>query len=406
MENSTLLPAIRSKVGDWSFYVTTMRFDEVVRLVKAPDEVHERKGLSDWIQREAIESHADAISQYILNTPQRFLGSLIVGVYGGAPDWTPLDVKIPSDSGVSDAQREGIEGRLGLLRLNGEERLFAIDGQHRVAGIKKALAGVDDGDPLPSDCVSAIFVAHNASSATGKERTRRLFTTVNKRAKVIAKAANIALDEDNGFAIVTRRLIDSHWLFEDERKHILYGSGGAIPSGDETSMTSVVGLFEIVKDLYGDRKSFDQGRPSEASLETHFALCSGFLDAIIEEIPELNRVLVDGNGKPGDYRTAEKNHLLFRPAGQKVFARAAQLLVSRGIAVRGAVNALAKAELWLQSFCWHHILWEPVTKTMITGKSVLAEAQLLNLAGQQLRNKASGIRLAALLASKKAEGTA
>ncbi|MBZ0069163.1 MAG: DGQHR domain-containing protein [Thiobacillus sp.] len=401
MGNPTLLPAIRSKVGDWAFYVTTLSFDEVARLVKAPDEVHERKGLSDWIQREAIESHAKAIAKYIAETPQRFLGSLIVGVYGGAPDWNPIEVNIPQDSGITNEQREGIEGRLGLLRLSGDERLFAIDGQHRVAGIKLALAAEGRDDSLASDYVSAIFVAHNASTPAGKERTRRLFTTVNKRAKVIARAATIALDEDNGFAIVTRRLIDSHWLFEDARGHILYGSGGSIPVGDETAVTSVVGLYEIVKDLYGGRKSFDQERPPEEALEAHLQMCRDFLDALLSEVPEFGAVLIEANGKPGDYRTVERNHLLFRPAGQKVFARAVRLLASRGLSIVEAVRTLTKADLWLQNECWHHILWDPVTRTMITGKPVLAEAQLLSLAGQQLRNKSSGAKLAALLASKK-----
>ncbi|MEM5434733.1 DNA sulfur modification protein DndB [Paraburkholderia diazotrophica] len=399
--NPTLLPALRSRVGDWVFYVTTLSFGDVAKLIKAPDEVHERKALADWIQREAIESHAEGIAKYIVNTPQRFLGSLIVGVYDGAPDWRPLDIKIRDDEITAD-QQQNVEGRLGFLHLNGEEKLFAIDGQHRVAGIKLALKANYGKVDFASDYVSAIFVAHNASTTEGKERTRRLFTTVNKRAKVIAKAANIALDEDNGFAIVTRRLIDSHWLFEDQRKHILYQSSGAIPAGDETSMTSVVGLFEIVKDLYFGKKSLDQERPEESLLDQHLTLCVEFFDSIITLVPELQQVLVQKQGKPGDFRTPERNHLLFRPAGQRVFARAAQLLVSRGKSMHEAVTTLSTANMWLQDSHWHYILWEPVTQTMITGKTVIAEAQLLALAGQDPRNKSSAARLASLLASKTA----
>ena len=35
------------------------------------------------------------------------------------------------------------QARIGFLELQGTERLFALDGQHRVAGIKKAL---EDGE--------------------------------------------------------------------------------------------------------------------------------------------------------------------------------------------------------------------------------------------------------------------
>lgn len=400
MNKTALLPALRSKVGDWTFYVTTMRFDEVAKLIKAPDEVHERKALSDWIQREAIESHAKGIAKYIAETPQRFLGSLVVGVYGGAPDWMPLDVKRPPEASITEVQIEQLEGRIGLLSLSGEEKLFAIDGQHRVAGIKLALSNCDMNCDFASDYVSAIFVAHNASTEAGKERTRRLFTTVNKRAKVIAKAANIALDEDNGFAIVTRRLIDSHWLFEDARKHILYGSGGSISANENNAITSVVGLAEIVKDLYGGKKSFDQERPSEAELEKHLKLCSSFFDELIKRIPEYDDVFIKGNLNPGHYRTAENNHLLFRPAGQRAFARAVQLLFSRGMELGPAIEILRGVDLYLKNEEWHHILWDPVASAMITNKIVIAEAQLLRLSGQALRNQPSESKLDGLIKSK------
>ena len=401
MKTATLLPSLRSRVGDWNYYVTTLSFAEVAALVKAPDEVHERKKLADWIQREAIASHAEAISSYIVGNPQRFLGSLIVGVYGGSPDWTPLNVKVPADEGISDDQLERIEGRLGLLRLSGSESLFAIDGQHRVAGIKLALGDAKMVEQIGDDSVSAIFVAHDPKSEDGKERTRRLFTTVNKKARIVSKAARIALDEDDGFAIVTRRLIDSHWLFEDAKKFVLYTGGGSLPATDMTSITSVVGLFEIVKDLYGGPKGFDQIRPDDLLLESHLMLCTRFFDELIARIPEFKSVFVDAKRTPGSYRSPESNHMLFRPVGQRTFARAVQLLVGRKNAVGAAIKTLQSAELFIQKKPWHYIMWNPVDRTMIANKVLLAEAQLLRLAGQPLRNKTIGGKLDELLKSIK-----
>jgi DNA sulfur modification protein DndB len=400
MKTTTLLPSLRSRVGDWNYYVTTLSFEEVAALIKAPDEIHERKKLAEWIQREAIESHAETIAQYIVGNPQRFLGSLIVGVYGGSPNWTPLNVKVTEDEGISEDQLERIEGRLGLLRLSGAENLFAIDGQHRVAGIKLALEDEGVAEQIGEDSVSAIFVAHDPKSDAGKQRTRRLFTTVNKKARTISKAAKIALDEDDGFAIVTRRLIDSHWLFEDARKYVLYSSGGSIPATDATSITSVVGLFEIIKDLYGVGSSdFEKTRPDEDSLNEHFEFCVKFFDELLKQIPEYKAVFVNSKGRPGDYRQPNNNHLLFRPIGQRAFARAVQLLMSRGDTVAAAIKKLRDAELFIQEEEWHYIVWNPIDETMITNKILLAEAQLLRLAGRPLRTKTIAKKLDELLAS-------
>jgi DNA sulfur modification protein DndB len=396
MKTTTLLPSIRSCVGDWNYYVTTLTFGEVSKLISAPDEIHERKRLGDWIQREAIESHADAVADYLVNNPQRFLGSLIIGVYGGAPNWTPVDVNMKGHSELTEEQVERIEGCLGLLHFSGDEKLFAIDGQHRVAGIKLALSKTES-EILEEDCVSAIFVAHDPSSDAGKQRTRRLFTTVNKRAKVISKASKIALDEDDGFAVVTRQLIDRHWLFADESKHILFDSGGSISTSDVLSITSVVGLFEIVKDLYGGKKSFDQGRPSDDDLKTHLDLCVEFFNELITQVPEFKLVFSDAKGYPGDYRTREKNHLLFRPIGQRAFARATQLLLSRHDSLKTAICKLKDVEMDLHSAVWHHILWDPVTETMITNKAILAEAQILKQIGAPFRNIPSEKKLNSLL---------
>lgn len=408
MEHITILPAIRSHVGDWTFYVTTLSFNDVNRLIKGPDEVHERKKLSDWIQREAIEAHADAIAKYIQENEQRFLGSLIIGVYDGRPDWAPLRVKYAFNAlEATEEQQQMIEGKLGLLRLSGGEKLFAIDGQHRVAGIKTALSDIPKSSDLRNEEVSAIFVAHDASNVTGRQRTRRLFTTVNKKAKRVSTAANIALDEDNGFAVVTRQLIDDHWLFEDERRHISYTSTGSISPSDEHAITSVVGLYEIVRDLYPvkGKSTFENQRPADKDIDAHLMTCINFLNALIDNVPEYTDVFVEQKHLAGHYRRVRFNHLLFRPIGQRAFARSIQVLTSRGYSVEAAVDVLLEVDMYLRNNNWHHILWDPVGSTMITNKLLLAETQLLVLAGQPARNKQSKNKLDELLESRAVVGS-
>lgn len=401
---SILLPAIRSSIGDWNYYITTLNFRQVDSLIKAPDEIHERKKMSDWIQRQIIDTHADAISKYILENPQRFFGSLIIGVYGGDPNWSPINIRFPDRDDISQEQYNQVEGFLGFLELSGEEKLFAIDGQHRVEGIKKALQ-IDNDKVSEYDNISAIFVGHDCSSEVGKERTRRLFTTVNKKAKAVSPSAKIALDEDDGFAIVTRRIIDKFWLFEDDRKHVLFKSTGSMPVGEQNAITSVVGLFELVKDLYPEQKKakeFTNSRPSDVDIERHVDFCISYFEELIQNVDEYKTVFIDQVNTAGSFRTKEKSHLLFRPAGQRAFAKAVQFLVSQGIKLSQAISKLSKVNMSILEEEWHNILWDPIDQKMIPNKIVVAEAQLLKLSESNQRSTKNLRNLEILIAAKAA----
>lgn len=122
-------------------------------------------------------------------------------------------------------------------------------------------------------------------------------------------------------------------------------------------------------------------------------------DELLKQIPEYKAVFVNSKGRPGDYRQPTNNHLLFRPIGQRAFARAVQLLMSRGDTVAKAIKKLRDVELFIQEEEWHYIVWNPIDETMITNKILLAEAQLLRLAGQPSRTKIIAKRLDELLAS-------
>ena len=72
---------------------------------------------------------------------------------------------------------ENIEGTMGLLELRGDEKLFAIDGQHRVKGIKEAIG---KNEALRKEEVCTIFIQGVIASRRdhdpdGFQRTRRLF---------------------------------------------------------------------------------------------------------------------------------------------------------------------------------------------------------------------------------------
>ena len=214
--NELTLPALRARMGDWIYYVTFLQMEEISKRIELAEEVHPSSMLKEMIQRQ-ITDRANPIAEYLLNQQQRFFNSLIVGVYGGSPNWYELAI---GTNQLFDAEVLPLylEGALGILRLDGEEKLFALDGQHRVEGIKKALKKNEN---LKTDEVSVIFVAHQ-TGADGMERTRRLFTTLNRYAKPVKKSEIIALDEDDIIAIITRELVEKYPLF---REKFLFSTG-------------------------------------------------------------------------------------------------------------------------------------------------------------------------------------
>ena len=205
-----IIPALRAHMGDWIYYVTFLRMDQIADQIHLAQNIHPSETLKEQIQRR-ITNRAKQISDYLLNQPQRFFNSLVVGVYGGSPDWYELAIGTNQRFDAPILQPE-LDGVLGILRLDGTQTFFAIDGQHRVQGIKHALKNNSE---LKQEEVSVIFVSHR-NDPIGMERTRRLFTTLNRYAKPVSKSEIVALDEDDILAITTRNLIEKHPLFQEK----------------------------------------------------------------------------------------------------------------------------------------------------------------------------------------------
>ena len=117
------IPAIRSKIGDWTYYVTTLTFKQVNDYVSRVDEeLHKSESLKEMIQR-SITNNFESIKTYILNQPEMFFNALVLAVYDDYPVWT--EIEITYDDGETTFQ-------LGLLDFPGEHKIFPLDGQHRV----------------------------------------------------------------------------------------------------------------------------------------------------------------------------------------------------------------------------------------------------------------------------------
>jgi len=70
------IPALKAKIGNWDYYVTTLTFKQVETYVsKIDDNLHKSESLKDLIQR-SITNNFKSIKEYILNQPEVFFNSL------------------------------------------------------------------------------------------------------------------------------------------------------------------------------------------------------------------------------------------------------------------------------------------------------------------------------------------
>ena len=160
---SLSLPCLRGRMGDTFFYSTLMSFQEVAERIKIPEEIDKKYKsedlkLGDWIQRKIEKNRIQQIVNYLKTQDQRFFNSIIVGIFDGSPSWQDINIKNPEIADVIDDETiEYLSRTFGILTLNGEESLFAIDGQHRSISIRNAVAKAKG---LGTDEVSVIFLAH------------------------------------------------------------------------------------------------------------------------------------------------------------------------------------------------------------------------------------------------------
>lgn len=167
MNEMLKMPSIRSKMGIWMYYVGTLSFREVAEYVHPiNDELHKSVLLSQMIQRSITENYK-SIANYLITQEERFFNALILAVYDGQPEWNEVRI---DDVGNSDSYS------LGILTLTGKEKIFPVDGQHRVAGIKKAL---ENNPELQTERVPVIFIGHSKDEI-GMQRTGRMFSTLNR----------------------------------------------------------------------------------------------------------------------------------------------------------------------------------------------------------------------------------
>lgn len=383
-------PSLRCRMGDWWYYITFMKFSDVSHWIKQTDEIYTAKMLREMVQR-ALQPRAKEIVEYLTTEKEHFFNSVIVGVYGGEPQWYPISVGTSRESGGPELDDDA-QASMGLLKFNGAEKLFAIDGQHRIKAIKDAIVQKPE---LATEDLAVIFVAHSIDE-NGAKRTRKLFSTLNKTAKRVSKGEIIALDEDDAFAVVTRRLVEEfellRWESLNETRFVAFAKQPELHSSDSKNLTTIISLYDLTRIVYVPMnatgstraKHLSLRRPSDRILDEIYAHQTQYWSLLTKYIHQYQELF---DSEPtdeiaGKYRK-HGGHILFRPIGQKAFAGAVRIMVDRGWSMENAIHALSNVPMQLNEVPWRNILWEPGLERINTkAGSVLPVNLFLHYVGE------------------------
>ncbi len=372
-------------MGDWVYYPTLMKLKDIAERVKIAEEIYQSKTLSEMVQQEIKRKRGKEIKDYLLKHEQRFFNSLIVAVHEGDPSWydiTHIESNSPYDS--EDIPEDVVAG-IGILSLNGEEELFTLDGQHRLIGIKEAVA---EAPHLGEDELSIIFIAHR-TDLDGMERTRSLFTTLNKNAVPVSKGEIVALDEDDTMAITVRRLVTENPMFMEDR--ILNNATDNIPRSNQTCLTTIGNLYDLLSILFtqiyviskkktlNDRKDelIKVRQPNHILDEHYLNACDYFKRLTNSFLPGQEFVSTsDYSTVVKKYRHPDGGSVLFRPIGLKILTEIIAELVEK-YPLPKCFRMISKLPTDLTQTPYNGIIWHPTQKKMIIKGKTLVKKLLL-----------------------------
>jgi DNA sulfur modification protein DndB len=362
-----------------------MKLGKIARECRLASEIRSNKDLDEMIQREIQDRVKKEMVPYLLNTTQRFYGALVVAVYGGEPEFSP--VRVDEHKLLDDKERSSYG--FGLLRFDGSQQYYALDGQHRLKSIQEAIAENPD---LAKEEIAVIILKHE-ETIEGLQRTRRLFSTLNRRAKPTSTGMNIAIDEDDSIAIVTRRLVKEN---ENIKELVLTKSLTtkqiAPGKSSEPYITTLAAFYEtneILLSAYDGGLSIDnnfkQFRPANEELDAYYSFLENIWMRLLEKCPGFDAVL-KGKKKPGDIRKrldadgvsmfddngkfVAGGNVFARPIGQYIIADVLKLVGIQGKSIEDAIDAImTNISMDIDEAPWAGVIWNPTTQRIVGNKS-------------------------------------
>ncbi len=326
-----------------------------------------RQRAPDW-------SRQLGLTAYLLQESNHKFGTILAVL---SPAWVdnPKHEKWGKDGRAleNSAKFEALDsqGRVGLLDLN-EVEVYALDGQHRVMGIRGLIDVLEGGivikkpessetkkrfskenflerlktdisglrslldEKINIEYIPAVMKGESRQEAT--QRVRKIFNAINNQAKAPDKGENILLDENHGGAIVARK-IGHHKIFYDlNGKSRVNWKRPNVTGANKLEIITLLHLREIVRhcvsNMHTEGGSFHWEaefktvplRPPEDELLQAENEIKHLLDQVAN-LPTFKALaagddLVELREFPDDDHPDRKGNLLTRPIGLPILFEA------------------------------------------------------------------------------------
>ena len=170
MQATFRVPATRGRMGKTEYFTTSLPFGIVVKVFTYDPDDMPLLAAEERTQRELKTRRVPEIAEYILSHDDYIFSAVTVSVGVDSFDFEPI-------GGDSD---------IGWLHLPAEADYIVNDGQHRIAGIERALR---DDHTLKNDSIAVVVLPDG-----GTQRSQQIFSDLNRTVHKTSKSLDILYD--------------------------------------------------------------------------------------------------------------------------------------------------------------------------------------------------------------------
>jgi DNA sulfur modification protein DndB len=248
-----VFPAIRGVQAGREYFVTMCPLRLIPRLF-----VFDEEELAPEVraQRNLNKARVPEIARYILDNRDSYVFSALTASVDAEVHFEPY----------GDA---GADKRLGALTIPMSARFVINDGQHRRAGIQRALA---ENPELGDESIAIVLFLD-----LGLERCQQMFADLNRYAIRPARSISVLYDHRDEMSAITRLMVFKVPLLRD------------LTETERTSLSAGSRKLFTLSAFYAANKALFDGS-DESSLERRVDLAAGYWQVVADQFPEWGQV--------------------------------------------------------------------------------------------------------------------